>query len=93
MQVVCKFMMDYLGFDSMQSAKTLRDEYFQQHGINLGFLWLSACHESIEVLPRRYHSTMKGLNMATKDSQLALAVAVDAGTGCSGASAAGWKIA
>ncbi|CAE7363301.1 ppaX [Symbiodinium natans] len=46
-EVVCKFMMDYLGFDSMQSAKTLRDEYFQ-----------------------RYHSTMKGLNMATKDGRL-----------------------
>ncbi|CAE7641476.1 CIPK15 [Symbiodinium sp. CCMP2456] len=46
-EVVCKFMVDYLGFDSMQSAKALRDEYFQ-----------------------RYHSTMKGLNVAMEEGRL-----------------------
>ena len=35
-QVICKFMMDYLGFESMQSAKVLRDEYFQLRGARCG---------------------------------------------------------
>lgn len=30
-EVICKFMVDELGFDSFASAKALRDEYFQQY--------------------------------------------------------------
>ena len=36
-------MVDYLGFDSMQSAKALRDEYFQRHGTIL-LVFLAPCY-------------------------------------------------
>lgn len=29
LQVICKFMVENLGFESAESAKILRDEYFQ----------------------------------------------------------------
>ncbi|CAJ1454462.1 unnamed protein product, partial [Effrenium voratum] len=46
-EVICKYMVDFLGFESTSSAKILRDEYFQ-----------------------RYHSTMKGLNVAMQEGRL-----------------------
>eukprot|EP00434_Breviolum_minutum_P003428 symbB.v1.2.003016.t1/scaffold113.1/size324549/14 len=46
-EVICKFMVENLGFETAESAKILRDEYFQ-----------------------RYHSTMKGLNIATEEGRL-----------------------
>ncbi|CAK9096762.1 unnamed protein product [Durusdinium trenchii] len=46
-EVICKFMVEHLSFESAESAKILRDEYFQ-----------------------RYHSTMKGLTIATEEGRL-----------------------
>lgn len=32
LQVICKFMVENLGFETAESAKILRDEYFQSLG-------------------------------------------------------------
>ena len=85
-------MVEHLGFESAESAKILRDEYFQPAKLHLVYirrlsrvqgrdqLNLSRSVVDLEVIhfnytsagpcrtPRRYHSTMKGLTIATEET-------------------------
>ncbi len=42
LQVICKFMVQNLGFETAESAKILRDEYFQSLSWNCDWLMLTA---------------------------------------------------
>ena len=57
-------MVDYLGFDSIQSAKALRDEYFQQHGTILLMFpapcYIAAPSQPIQALSLHDERTQRG---------------------------------